>query len=154
MINIKGEVMNKIMIIWMFIFYLLLSSQIFVLSDDAGFTVTGEIVFKKGHDITVEIINKEEYDKNLTSLYSIIIEINEEIMTKKKVSFSITGVPAGEYIVKVYQDLNGNGKFDFALFRGEPIGTYKKPGFTLGRPSFKSLAFKLTEDLTEIEIKL
>ena len=47
-----------------------------------------------------------------------------------------------------------NGKFDFALIGGEPLGTYKKPGFTLGRPSFKSLAFTLTQDLGGIQIVL
>lgn len=56
--------------------------------------------------------------------------------------------------VLVFQDKNGNGKFDFALFGGEPFGTYKKPGFTLGRSSFKSLAFRLDQDLGGIEITI
>jgi len=64
------------------------------------------------------------------------------------------GIPAGVYIVKVYQDLNENGKFDFALVGGDPLGIYKKPGFTLGRLSFKSLSFRLDKDLSGIQIEL
>ena len=52
------------------------------------------------------------------------------------------------------QDLNSNEKFDFALIGGEPLGSYKKPGFTIGRPSFKRIAFVLTDNLEDITIKL
>ena len=146
--------MKIILKLWSFVFFLIFVSQVCILSEDTGFTISGEVYFKKNHDITIEVINKEEYDKNLASEYVVVINIDKDWADEKKAAFSIPGVPAGDYIVKVYQDLNGNGKFDFALIGGEPIATYRKPGFTIGRPSFKSLAFKLTSGLEGIEIKL
>ena len=146
--------MKKIEIIGFMMLLLFAYNILSVYSEDPGFTVSGEITFKKQHAITVEIINKKEYDDNLPSIYSTIISLDEDAIELGKVSFSVTGVPAGKYIVKVYQDLNDNGKFDFSLVGGDPLGTYKKPGFTLGRPSFKKLSFTLGKDLSGITIKL
>lgn len=129
-------------------------NQLYLYSADPVFSVSGVVKFEKKYDISIEVINKVEYWDNLNSEYAVIIAVNEEVYAQKRVSFAITGIPAGDYLVKVYQDMNGNRKFDFALFGGEPLGTHKKPGFVLFRPSFKSLAFTLNQDLAGIEVEL
>ncbi|MBN1649034.1 MAG: DUF2141 domain-containing protein [Spirochaetales bacterium] len=118
------------------------------------FSISGTIRFREDYPLTIEIINEEEYDQNLASKYSSVITPYETDKKNNMLDFRIDGIPAGKYVVKVYQDLNGNGKFDFALIGGEPLATYKKPGFTLGRPSFRKLAFTLNEDLENIVIEL
>ena len=71
-------------------------------------------------------------------------------------AFEFKNVPAGEYTVCCYQDVNGNGKLDFGKFGPkEPHGTYRpEKGISFGPPKFKDIKFEVKEDITDIQVKL
>ena len=67
----------------------------------------------------------------------------------------LTGIPFGEYAVKLYQDKNRNGKMDTVPFLGNPLEPY---GFsnnvrhTFGRPSYEEARFSLRQTETTLAI--
>ncbi len=69
----------------------------------------------------------------------------------------IPNVPAGEYAVAVFADINGNGKLDsnFIGIPKEPVGTSRDAKGRFGPPKFADAAFKVGEGVTlqTIEIK-
>ena len=66
---------------------------------------------------------------------------------------SFEGLPAGEYAVKVYQDLNDNMKLDMSNnMPSEPFG-FSNMKMLLGPPSFSQCAFDLNAPKT-ITIRL
>ncbi len=64
------------------------------------------------------------------------------------------GLPAGDYAVAIYQDINANARLDrfLGMVPREPYGFSGNPG-GFGRPSFESARVKVAED-TEIHIKM
>jgi uncharacterized protein (DUF2141 family) len=53
------------------------------------------------------------------------------------------GIPAGEYAVSVYADMNGNGELDSNLFGipQEPVGMSRDAKGRFGPPKFKDAVF-------------
>lgn len=65
---------------------------------------------------------------------------------KKTIQVSFGDVPAGEYAVKAYQDVNDNGKMDFnGSMPAEPFGTSSKSK-EIAPPSFASAKFTLDKN--------
>ena len=61
----------------------------------------------------------------------------------------------GTYAVAVYQDLNGNHRWDHNFFKGiEPFGFSNDPSIGFSQPSFGSTKFHVKADETTIHIKL
>lgn len=69
----------------------------------------------------------------------------------------IPNLPAGEYAVAVFADMNGNGQLDrnFIGIPKEPVGTSRDAQGRFGPPKFADAAFKVGEGVTlqTIEIK-
>jgi len=67
----------------------------------------------------------------------------------------LTGIPFGEYAVKLYQDKNRNGKMDTVPFLGNPLEPY---GFSnnvrhaFGRPSYQEASFLINQPETILAI--
>lgn len=60
-----------------------------------------------------------------------------------EVQVSFDGLPAGQYSVRVYQDLNANQKLDFSgPMPTEPFG-FSNVKMLMGPPTFKQCAFAL-----------
>ncbi|HZW26561.1 MAG TPA: DUF2141 domain-containing protein [Gallionella sp.] len=68
----------------------------------------------------------------------------------------IHDIPAGEYAVAVFVDMNGNGKLDrnFIGIPGEPTGTSRDAQGRFGPPKFKDAAFKVGEGVTSQTIHI
>ncbi|QNM84179.1 DUF2141 domain-containing protein [Polaribacter pectinis] len=76
-------------------------------------------------------------------------------ITDKKATYTITGIPKGEYAVSFFHDENDNNKMD-TNFLGIPKEDYgcsnNARGF-MGAPKYKDAKFQLSENKT-IEIKI
>lgn len=72
--------------------------------------------------------------------------------TEQVVEFA--GLPAGDYAVALYQDINANARIDrfLGIVPREPYGFSGNPG-GFGRPSFEAAKISLT-DQTEITIDM
>ena len=72
---------------------------------------------------------------------------------KNTVHIKFTGLPAGEYALKAYQDVNDNGKLDFnGMIPTEPFGSSSKSK-ELTPPDFTDAKFTLNKNL-KIQIQL
>lgn len=68
----------------------------------------------------------------------------------------ISGIPAGEYAVAVYADLNGNGELDsnFIGIPREPVGISNNAKGRFGPPKFADAAFRVGDGMTRQAITL
>lgn len=76
--------------------------------------------------------------------------------TGEQVTVVFRGLPPGMYAVAIFQDLNGNGKFDkgFFGFPKEPFGFSNNLKPRLSAPSFNSASVTHTEDDQLLKIKM
>jgi uncharacterized protein (DUF2141 family) len=68
----------------------------------------------------------------------------------------IPNIPAGEYAVAVFADMNGNGILDsnFIGIPKEPVGVSRDAKGGFGPPSFADAAFKVGDGATALTIEL
>lgn len=132
-----------------------------------GFTISGEISFKKTGNLHLELVTEEQFkadddddDENATdaheSVANLVFEIGEQERTQEKVPFEFKNIPSGAYVIQVFQDTNGNGKFDMGMFGPkEPWGMSmltKKPRFR--GPKLEEVKFEVTQNITGMVIKV
>jgi uncharacterized protein (DUF2141 family) len=89
----------------------------------------------------VYIFVAEEGDKPLTGRYSLVLEPVNDIL-----EYRFSYIEPGLYSVRIYQDVNGNGKLDFGIFGpSEPWAlswVEKKKAI----PQFEDIAIEITSD--------
>ena len=131
---------------------ILLSSTLVIAAET--FTVSGEVVFPGDADIIIKLLTKEEATagKDTPQERLLVLKLNPQQRKEKKASFSFTAVPKGTYIIRCFQDDNGNGKLDIGPLqvRLEPVGLYKSSW-----PFDWDLSnFLVDRDITGIKIEL
>jgi len=137
----------------------LLIASAFVYAEDK-FTVSGEVNFpKRKGEIHVELKTQGEFEKQtqVPEDRRMIIKLSAQQLKSKKASFEFVNVPAGDYLITCFQDLNKNGKLDFVetafgrQLPDEPRGSYGPPSYPFGWDTSK---FKVDKDITGIKIDL
>ncbi len=115
-------------------------------------------------ELVVVVDNIKEVQGSLyVSLYNkeASFDSNENAVKREKVSVDKTTItlnlgdlPAGEYAVKAYQDVNDNGKIDFTTMGppSEPFGSSSKSK-ELAPSSYKDAKFTLDKNL-QIQVHL
>ena len=115
-------------------------------------------------DLTIKIPVLEEakgkismavYDSEKNFSQTVLIGATETAV-KGEMLFSFSELPAGNYAVMVYQDLNDNGKLDSNLLGmpKEPWGASLQGTRIFGAPKWADTQFKLPEEGTTITINL
>ena len=101
-------------------------------------------------EVYVVVYDSEQGMKNHQAYKADIKAVTEATMLVK-----FNDVPAGDYAVMVYQDLDGNKKLNrnFIGIPNEPFGFSNNPSL-MGPPSFKQLRFKHSEIASELSISL
>jgi uncharacterized protein (DUF2141 family) len=104
------------------------------------FTVSGNVKFPGDGDVIMNLLTKEEetLGKDTPQERILVIKLTTEQRKAKRASFNFTAVPKGAYIIRCFQDVNGNGKLDLGdptetpsihdrdmRVRLEPAGLYK-----------------------------
>ena len=129
--------------------------QIPGLAQEKRFNVKGEISFPKKGAIMISLLTKEEFESNKDPQFKSIVEVDTEDLKKGKTSFSFTNVPEGTYGISCFQDLNGNKTLDKGAFGPvEPWGMYRPSRPAFRAPTFEEIAFKVEQDITDIELEL
>lgn len=73
-----------------------------------------------------------------------------------EIQLTFPNVPKGVYAVRIYQDVNKDGKIETGIFSIplEPFGFSNNATSTFGPPSFKAASFKVQQDLAlNIDLK-
>ena len=129
-----------------------------VASAEENYTLSGEVTFFKDGDIYICLLNMDGWrdfqtpGHELTSQECKVIKMDADMKEAGKVSFKFEGVPKGTYCVVALQDVNNNGKVDFANYMiSEPFGSYKELGIAW---NWNEIKFDLEKDITGIKIKM
>jgi uncharacterized protein (DUF2141 family) len=134
----------------------LLSTIIWAQSQSGGFTVAGEISFEKKGDIYLRLASEIEFkNRKKESVFQTMISVGSAEIEKGRVSFKFTDVPEGLYVIRSFQDENGNGELDSGLLGPkEPWAMYglKRPVFK--KPKFEEISFEVNRNITDICFKL
>jgi len=71
-----------------------------------------------------------------------------KLMAREDLDAEFPALPAGDYVVAAYQDINNNGFLDRNDdgWPTEPYGFAHRPIFTIGAPSFEELAIHLESE--------
>ncbi len=121
---------------------------------EEAFTVSGEVAFPGDADIIIKLLTKEEdtAEKNPPQERLLVLKLTPEQRKDRKASFNFITVPKGTYIIRCFQDDNGNGKLDLgrATVRLEPHGLYK-PSWPF---DWDLSSFLVDGDITGIKIEL
>jgi uncharacterized protein (DUF2141 family) len=109
-------------------------------------TVTGRIVGATGtHTVGVALWRSDSFMQKPAQTVA--------LGPGSKMEFSFA-VPAGEWAVSAYEDINGNGKLDMGFFGPkEPTGFWR-PFTGRRKPTFKDVSFAVTLDTSGIVINL
>lgn len=119
------------------------------------FTVSGVVAFPKKGAIYISLLTKEEWQE-LTILppppRTIIITLNQEQKKMRKAAFKFVRILRGSYGIRVFQDVNNNGKLDRCPygFPKEPCGFYRRAGET----DWAHITFEVDKDIDGIKMRL
>ena len=129
-----------------------------ITSSEETFSVSGEISIIGKGDIHVGIYTQEDWsniknNKTPSPPYFQIINLTPEQIKTKKVPFEFQDIKKGTYCIRVYQDVNQNGKLDkkFMGTPAEPLGEYRSP---LTWSSWNDMKFEVAKDIAGIEIQM
>ena len=126
-------------------------------SSEETFSVSGEISIIDKGDIHVGIYSLEDWsnrkDKTPSPPYFQIISLTPEQIKTEKVPFGFQDIKKGTYCIRVYQDVNQNGKLDkkFMGTPAEPLGEYRSP---VTWASWNDMKFDVAKDIAGIEIQM
>ena len=128
-----------------------------ITSSEETFSVSGEISIIDKGDIHIGIYSQEDWsnlrDKTPSPPYFQIINLTPEQIKTEKVPFEFQDIKKGTYLIRVYQDVNQNGKFD-KKFMGtpvEPLGLYRDTEIW---SSWNDMKFDVDKDIADIEIQM
>jgi uncharacterized protein (DUF2141 family) len=106
----RGEKMRRLLSL-LLVGIVLFSALAFA---EETFTVSGEVKFPGDGDVIMNLLTKEEetLGKDTPQERILVIKLTPEQRKAKMASFNFIAVPKKAYIIRCFQDVNGNGKLD------------------------------------------
>jgi uncharacterized protein (DUF2141 family) len=110
-----------------------------------GSGISGKNLYVAVHSLAQDFPAKD--DKAIKSVV---------VAQKDSTELVITNIPAGEYAIAVFADMNGNGVLDsnFVGIPREPVGISRDAEGKFGSPKFANAAFKMGDGVTALSIEL
>lgn len=122
--------------------FLLISISLFAQKET--FTLAGRVnVYNPQGRIYVFLCNEESFEIPFSGIDTISFWVD---YNKTEIKYKFKNIPAGQYAISCYQDVNGNHKLDKWLFGPlEPWG-FSYTGDMKFPPKFNDVSFKLLYD--------
>ncbi len=118
---------------------------------ERGYTISGTIRHPGAGRIYVYLVDEAVFKTPLTGLQVTVLDADR----LGRAFFSFNSVARGEYGIRCYLDINGNGKLDGGLFGPkEPWGMSWKADKTSRWPRFNNISFKVDRDIGKLDITL
>ena len=135
-------------------FFVLVSTRC-SFADSKTFTVVGELVFNSTGNIFVSLVTEELFGQKYEGVQKQILIVTEKESDSGRVHFSFSGVEAGIYGIRCYQDENGNEELDGGLFGPiEPWGMSFRDDRPSRWPKYENISFEVHEDFHAVTIIL
>lgn len=115
------------------------------------YTITGRVnTYNPVGRVYVFLCNDSIFDTPFTGIDSVSFWVNYD---KTQVEYEFKDVPAGQYAISTYQDVNGNHKLDKWIFGPREPWGFSYSGKMVFPPKFEDVSFNLVYD-TRINIIL
>jgi len=143
-----------------FITLLILLCAVFMLfasdnESDSTYTIQGRVTFNKNITVTVTCLTQMEFEEELPAKHFYVQELTDLDRERGYVDYQITDIPAGKYLVFVFQDKNENDKLDRILFAPkEPWAIYGLSRPATGKPDFDKLAIYIDKNMSDLDLQL
>ncbi len=113
----------------------------------AEFTVSGDIQHQGEGTLYLELLNESQFANGESSALGLALE-----PSAGKVAFTFEKVPAGEYVLQGFQDVNGNGELDEGMMGPkEPwVILGFKPSFSA--PDFNKIKISVDADVSALQV--
>lgn len=132
----------------MFLLWILTVS---ISASENTFIITGEISFRKEGSIYISLVS----DDGSSEAAGQVIDRTSLDMNMKTVSFTFQDIPEGTYGIRIFQDLNGNGKLDSGAFGPkEPWGMSNNIRPAFRGPTFEEIQFEVNANIKNMNITL
>ncbi|MFC1529346.1 DUF2141 domain-containing protein [Gemmatimonadota bacterium] len=119
------------------------------------YTIEGEVRFEQEGGIYVYLVTEEVFGTPFTGIQDTLIQCSQEEQREGRVLFQFEGITPGTYGIRVFQDLDGNGRLNRGMFGPtEPWGMSWQGEKPKKWPKWKSIAFEVTSDIREMVIVL
>lgn len=115
------------------------------------YTVSGRIQYPGKGRIYIYLVDEEVFKTPLTGIKTIILDVDGP----GSAEFIFQDVPEGEYGIRSYQDVNGNGKLDRGVFGPkEPWEMSWNADRQPGWPKFSHISFQVDGGTEPVNINL
>jgi uncharacterized protein (DUF2141 family) len=106
-------------------------------------------------ELLVAIFNKADNWLDSKSKQAPFTDAAYSVTSTEDVQIIIEGMPAGQYAISIFHDLNDNQKLDtnFIGYPKEPFG-FSAPMGKFGPPKFKDAAIEINQAQQQINIKI
>ena len=124
----------------------------FSLGAQPQYTISGTVIYVGAGPIYIYLVDEEIARIPLTGIQTLVLTPDESAGT---LPFTFTGIIAGTYGIRCYQDTNGNGELDRGAFGPkEPWGMSWQGNKPLKWPRWDHFSFELTADVSGIAVVL
>ena len=136
------------------VLFMVLTFTAIVPAQDSLFTISGHLQYEKEGLLFLSLTSESQFMKNgVKPADFLILDAVPDSAGNRWVPFVMDSIPTGQYVISVFQDVNGNGKLDMG-FMGpkEPFGfSVSRPRFI---PKFENLNFDVQEDIENMVIEV
>ncbi len=136
--------MIKLLFTWVFLLLMSSFSSADAQTGTIALDVTG-IEVEEGGKVKIGLFNSEGYLEFGQEIIGINLEVKEAA-----ISHALSEIPAGTYVLAVYQDQNDDDKLNKNLFGApsEPYGFSQNEYGLFGPPDFEDVSFEMKENET------
>ena len=115
------------------------------------YSISGSVLVNKAGVLYIYLVDEKQFSIPHTGLMETRKNLREK--REQKIPFSFSGIPEGEYGIRVYVDTNGNEQLDRGVFGpSEPWGMSWQGEPKRGIPRFEDIAFDVEQDVENIII--
>jgi uncharacterized protein (DUF2141 family) len=124
-------------------------SAIPIIGQAGQYRISGSVLVNKAGILHIFLVDEEQFSIPFTGIEDLTVTLKES--QEQEVPFCFSGIPEGQYGIRVYIDTNGNGKLDRGfLGPSEPWGMSWIDEPKKGIPRFRDIAFYVDRDMQNI----
>jgi uncharacterized protein (DUF2141 family) len=122
-----------------------------VIGQAEQYRISGSVLVEEAGMLYVFLVDEAQFAVPFSGIEEMVIELEKK--QEHEIPFSFSGIPEGEYGIRVYVDTNGNEKLDRGLFGpSEPWGMSWQDEPKRGIPRWKDIFFLVERNIENILI--
>jgi uncharacterized protein (DUF2141 family) len=147
----EGEKGENSMKFWAIV--LLIWFTVCNLTAENNYGISGRVLISEEGVLYIYLVDEEQFSIPFTGIKALVFPISSVHLERGSVPFALQNIPAGRYGIRVFIDINDNGKLDRGLSGPkEPWGMSWQESRVARIPRFRDIAFQLAGDIHGLDI--